>query len=93
MYALGVRTVLYTDVAREGLLGGLNVPGALELAEATGLRVIVSGGAGGSDHIRELVRYAHRGLEGVVIGQALYTGRLRLADAIRIAGEGPDESR
>jgi phosphoribosylformimino-5-aminoimidazole carboxamide ribotide isomerase len=93
MYALGVRTVLYTDVAREGLLAGVNVTGALELAEATGLRVIVSGGVGGADDIRELVHQAHRGLQGVVIGQALYNGRLQLADAIRIAGEGPDESR
>ena len=68
----GVRTALYTDVDREGLLGGIDAAGAVALAEATGLRLVISGGVGGIDDIRALAAVGDA-VEGVVIGQALYT--------------------
>lgn len=84
MYALGARTALLTDVAREGLLGGVDPMSAVRLAEDTGLSTIVSGGVGGLDDIRRLAS-AGDAVAGVVIGQALYTGRLGLRAAIAAA--------
>ena len=82
LYRMGVRTALYTDVDREGLLGGVDAAGAVALAEATGLRLVISGGVGGIDDIRALAA-AGDAVEGVVIGQALYTGKLSLPEALR----------
>jgi phosphoribosylformimino-5-aminoimidazole carboxamide ribotide isomerase len=84
LYRLGVRTALYTDVDREGLLGGVDAAGAVALAENTGLRLVISGGVGGIDDIRALAA-AGDAVEGVVIGQALYTGRLSLPEALAAA--------
>lgn len=83
MYGLGVRTALFTDVEREGLLGGVDPARAVSLAEATGLAMVISGGVGGVDDIRALAR-AGDVVAGVVIGQALYTGRLSLPDALAV---------
>jgi phosphoribosylformimino-5-aminoimidazole carboxamide ribotide isomerase len=84
LYRMGVRTALYTDVDREGLLGGVDAAGAVALAEATGLRLVISGGVGGIEDIRALAA-AGDAVEGVVIGQALYTGRLSLPEALAAA--------
>ena len=84
LYRMGVRTALYTDVDREGLLGGVDAAGAVALAEATGLRLVISGGVGGVDDIRALAG-AGDAVEGVVIGQALYTGKLSLPEALAAA--------
>lgn len=84
LYRMGVRTALYTDVDREGLLGGVDAAAAAALAEATGLRLVISGGVGGVEDIRALAG-AGDAIEGVVIGQALYTGRLSLPEALAAA--------
>jgi phosphoribosylformimino-5-aminoimidazole carboxamide ribotide isomerase len=84
LYRMGVRTALYTDVDREGLLGGVDAAGAVALAEATGLRLVISGGVGGIGDIRALAAVGDA-VEGVVIGQALYTGRLSLPEALAAA--------
>jgi phosphoribosylformimino-5-aminoimidazole carboxamide ribotide isomerase len=81
---MGVRTALYTDVDREGLLGGVDAAGAVALAEATGLRLVISGGVGGIGDIRALAAVGDA-VEGVVVGQALYTGRLSLPEALAAA--------
>jgi phosphoribosylformimino-5-aminoimidazole carboxamide ribotide isomerase len=84
MYDAGVRWALYTDVSREGLLGGANVAGAVALSETTGLRIVISGGVAGVDDIRACAT-APDAITGVIIGQALYTGRLTLPDALKAA--------
>ena len=76
LYRMGVRTALYTDVDREGLLGGVDAAGAVALAEATGLRLVISGGVGGIDDIQALAargRRRRRGRHraGALHGQAL----------------------
>lgn len=76
----GVRHALYTDVSRDGKLGGVNVTDTLALAQATGLQVIASGGVGTLEDIQALL--ATRGIAGVVIGMALYTGQFTLGDAL-----------
>ena len=84
MAAIGVERVLFTDISRDGMLSGVNVRATSELADLTGLRVIASGGVAGIDDIRALKRHEHYGLDGVIVGQALYTNALHLPTAIEI---------
>jgi phosphoribosylformimino-5-aminoimidazole carboxamide ribotide isomerase len=77
---IGVERVLYTDVERDGLLGGPNVETTRRVAEV--VAVIGSGGVGNLDHVRELAR---AGAEGAIIGTALYDGRLALRDLLEVA--------
>jgi phosphoribosylformimino-5-aminoimidazole carboxamide ribotide isomerase len=78
--ALGVRRVVYTDVGRDGLLGGPNLETTRALAKI--LNVIGSGGVASVDDLRAL---AEAGAEGAIIGTALYEHRLTLADALAVA--------
>ncbi len=88
MAAVGVERVLYTDISRDGMLSGVNVEATAALADLTGLQVIASGGVAGLDDIHALKRHEHYGIDGVIIGQALYTRALDLPTAITI-GKGP----
>ncbi len=82
---VGVAAILFTDVDRDGLLKGVNVPATGALAKATDIPVIASGGVSGLSDIEALVAADEPNLEGVVIGRALYDGRLTAADALRVA--------
>lgn len=84
---LGVRHALYTDINRDGELRGVNVERTAELAAATGLSVIASGGVATLADIERL-RAAPARVAGVVIGQALYTGAFTLEQALAVAGGG-----
>ncbi len=81
---LGVERVVYTDIARDGMLSGVNVEATRELAQRTGLKVIASGGVSSLDDVRRLKEAEASGVEGVIIGQALYSGALDLREAIQI---------
>lgn len=83
MKSLGVRHALYTDVNRDGGLGGSNVEGTIALGCDTGLKVIASGGVSTCEEIRQLA--ASGAVAGAVIGMALYERRLALRDAIQAA--------
>ena len=85
MAHLGVVRVLHTDIARDGMLAGVNVDSTVELAQTSGLRVIASGGVAGLADIRSLAARYGDGIEGVVVGQALYTGALDLKSALEAA--------
>jgi len=74
--------VLYTDVVRDGMLAGGNVAATAELARSSRLGVIASGGVATLADIRALASHACDGIEGVVVGQAIYMGALDLAAAI-----------
>jgi phosphoribosylformimino-5-aminoimidazole carboxamide ribotide isomerase len=74
----GIDTVIYTDIARDGMLGGPDLAGAAALL-ATGARVIVSGGVANAEDIRDA---RDSGLAGVIVGRALYEGRLTLSEAL-----------
>jgi phosphoribosylformimino-5-aminoimidazole carboxamide ribotide isomerase len=78
VHAQGARTVIYTDVARDGMLTGPDIGGARALA-VLGLNVIASGGVASLDDLRA-VRAA--GLAGAIIGRALYEGRFTLPEAL-----------
>jgi phosphoribosylformimino-5-aminoimidazole carboxamide ribotide isomerase len=82
---LGVTHLIFTDVATDGMLAGPNYPALAGVCDAADCLVIASGGVGGYDHIRRLRALAqqYENLTGVIIGKALYDGRLTLAQALR----------
>ena len=82
----GVAALLFTDVGRDGMLKGCNVQATVDLARATDIPVIASGGVAGIADIRMLALFAKDGIEGVITGRALYDGRLDLAAALAVAG-------
>ncbi len=77
---LGLQTAIFTNVHRDGMGSGLDVGGAQQLAEATGLQVIASGGVDSLDDLRAA---REAGLAGAVIGRALYEGRFSLEEALK----------
>ena len=72
----GVAAILFTDVDRDGLLQGVNVPATAALARAVRIPVIASGGVSGMADIEALLAAKEPNIEGVVIGRALYDGRI-----------------
>lgn len=84
MHALGVRHVIFTDIARDGMLSGVNLAMTARLGDVTGLKVLASGGVAGIDDIERLKEHEHYNIEGVIVGQAIYTGQLDLAQAIAV---------
>lgn len=82
MAELGVKTIIYTDIATDGTLAGPNVEAMKEMASNIDVDVIASGGIGNMDHIMSL---AGTGVEGVIVGRALYTGGVELAAAVEAA--------
>jgi phosphoribosylformimino-5-aminoimidazole carboxamide ribotide isomerase len=81
----GVPIVIYTNVSIDGTLQGVDLPGLEAVARAFGGDVIYSGGVGSLDDIQRLVRLRHRGIRGVIVGRALYSGKFTLRDAIDAA--------
>lgn len=84
MAEVGVARIIYTDISRDGTLSGVNVPATAALAKASGISVIASGGVRDLSDIKAVKQAAGDGIEGVIVGKAIYTGSLQLADAIRL---------
>ena len=80
----GVAAIIYTDIDRDGILKGLNLPATAQLAAATAIPVIASGGLAGIDDIRALLQPEYRKLAGAIAGRALYDGRLDPAEALAL---------
>jgi len=80
----GVRWIVYTDISRDGTLNGPNVEATQRLAEKSGLRVIASGGISSLDDLRRLKPLEASGVEGVIIGKALYEKRFSLREALEV---------
>jgi phosphoribosylformimino-5-aminoimidazole carboxamide ribotide isomerase len=78
----GVAAIVYTDIDRDGILKGLNLPATAALAGATSIPVIASGGLAGLDDIEALLRPEYRRLAGAIAGRALYDGRLDAKQAL-----------
>jgi phosphoribosylformimino-5-aminoimidazole carboxamide ribotide isomerase len=78
----GVAAIIYTDVARDGMLKGINWEATIALAEATAIPVIASGGLASIADIRRMTEPDARKLEGAIAGRALYDGRLDPAEAL-----------
>ncbi|UJQ93477.1 1-(5-phosphoribosyl)-5-[(5-phosphoribosylamino)methylideneamino]imidazole-4-carboxamide isomerase [Mariluticola halotolerans] len=78
----GVAAIIYTDIDRDGILAGINWPSTLELAEATSIPVIASGGLAAMTDIEMMTRPEMRILEGAISGRALYDGRIDPEEAL-----------
>lgn len=80
----GVAAIVYTDISRDGALQGVNLDATAQLAEEISIPVIASGGVAGIADIEALAN-AHHNIEGVIIGRALYDGRIDVHDALAAA--------
>lgn len=78
---LGVKTVIYTDIARDGMMQGPNLAETAKLVKETELDIIASGGI---SSIEDLVALENIGVYGAIIGKALYTGAIRLDEAVQL---------
>lgn len=81
----GVAAILFTDVDGDGLLQGVNVSATAALAKAVRIPVIASGGVGGIADVEALIAAREPNIEGIVIGRALYDGRIDASAALRVA--------
>ncbi|MFN7949270.1 MAG: 1-(5-phosphoribosyl)-5-[(5-phosphoribosylamino)methylideneamino]imidazole-4-carboxamide isomerase [Blastocatellia bacterium] len=87
---MGVERIVYTDIARDGMLGGVNLDATREIAEASGLRVTASGGVASLDDIYDLKDLEEYGVDSVIIGKALYEGVFTLEEALDAADDYED---
>ena len=83
----GVAAIIYTDIARDGLLKGLNLDATIALADAVAVPVIASGGLASIDDVSALLEPRAKKLAGAIAGRALYDGRLDPADALKLIRE------
>jgi phosphoribosylformimino-5-aminoimidazole carboxamide ribotide isomerase len=81
----GVDRIVYTDVARDGMLSGVNLEQTCSIARVSGLRVTASGGVSSLEDIRQLKTIRQCGVDSVIVGKALYEGRFTLQEALRAA--------
>ncbi len=86
LYDMGVSTVIYTDIAKDGGLGGTNIEAYAKLKEIKGLSVTASGGISSVEEIKTLSSL----VDAAILGKALYDGKLDLAEAVK-AGEGAEK--
>lgn len=81
MQDMGVETIIYTDISRDGMLSGPNIQAMQKMARSVGCEVIASGGVKDMEDLKALSK---TGVAGVIVGKALYEGRLDLEEAARI---------
>jgi len=85
MAAVGVARIIYTDISRDGMLSGVNVAATASLAQAAGIPVIASGGVKDMADMKAIKAAENAGIEGVIVGKAIYMGSLNLTDALKLA--------
>ena len=78
----GIERIIYTDIARDGTLGGPNIQQTLAVAEAANVSVTASGGVSSLDDIKRLRDARDSRLDSVIVGKALYEGKFKLEEAI-----------
>lgn len=82
----GASRIIYTDISRDGTAGGVNVDETLKIARVVRIPVIASGGVASLEDLRKLARLEDEGVEGVVVGRALYAGAFTLHEARTVFG-------
>lgn len=83
----GAETFIFTDISRDGMLTGPNIEAVRNLARACGKTVIASGGVHREEDLKQLAGNRHEGVQGAIVGKALYTGAISLPSAIRVTKE------
>ena len=84
----GVSAIIYTDISRDGMMGGPNLEATKSLAEAISIPVIASGGVSSLKDIENLMAIEQSGISGAITGKAIYTGAINLAEAIALTKRG-----
>jgi phosphoribosylformimino-5-aminoimidazole carboxamide ribotide isomerase len=84
MERLGARRIIYTDIKRDGTLIGPNISNIEEMVKSVNIPLICSGGIASLDDIEKLKRFEAKGLEGVILGKALYKGTILLEEALKL---------
>ena len=84
LVGLGVKTIIFTDITRDGTLRGINTKLIQEFLETANVKVIIAGGVASLADIRKLRELGERGPAGVIIGKALYDGRVKLEEALAL---------
>ncbi|HWQ88551.1 MAG TPA: 1-(5-phosphoribosyl)-5-[(5-phosphoribosylamino)methylideneamino]imidazole-4-carboxamide isomerase [Desulfitobacteriaceae bacterium] len=87
MKAAGVKRIIFTDIARDGMLQGLNLASTVQLAQETGVTVIASGGITVLQDLQDIQNEVNKGvsIEGAIVGKALYAGAFTLKEALAVA--------
>ena len=85
--SFGVKRIIYTDILKDGTMKGPNIEMTKHIALSTGLKVIASGGVSTLDDIKKITQLERFGVEGVIIGRALYERQFTLKEALQIAKE------
>jgi len=84
MEGLGARRIIYTDIKRDGTLIGPNIDNIKKMVKNVNIPLICSGGIASLDDIKKLKRFEAKGLEGVILGKALYKGTILLEEALKV---------
>jgi phosphoribosylformimino-5-aminoimidazole carboxamide ribotide isomerase len=86
MKAEGVKRIIFTDIARDGMLQGLNLASTVQLAQETGVTVIASGGITVLQDLQDIQKEVNKGvpIEGAIVGKALYSGAFTLREALAV---------
>jgi len=84
MEGFGVEAIIYTDIARDGMMQGPNIEATKTLAESINIQVIASGGLSTLDDIRRLIAIESSGVTGVITGKAIYSGAIDLREAVAL---------
>ncbi|WP_020677031.1 1-(5-phosphoribosyl)-5-[(5-phosphoribosylamino)methylideneamino]imidazole-4-carboxamide isomerase [Geopsychrobacter electrodiphilus] len=90
MEGFGVEAIIYTDIARDGMMQGPNIEATKALAEAINIPVIASGGLSSLDDIRRLMAIESSGVTGVITGKAIYSGAIDLREAVALTRQRQD---
>ena len=85
MAEIGIQHIIFTDISRDGKLQGVNVEATAELAKVSGVKVVASGGVASIEDVKKVMAREQDGIEGVIIGKALYAGKVDLKEALAVA--------
>ena len=80
----GVSEIVYTDIEKDGMMGGLNIKATVNLAKKINIPVIASGGVSSNDDLKKIINYEKFGISGVIVGRALYENKINIKEAKEI---------
>jgi len=83
---MGVKEIIVTDIKKDGMMEGPNITGLREISSKASMSVIASGGVSSLEDVKNLMELKDFGVNGMIIGKALYTENIKLEEAIKIAG-------
>ena len=83
----GVESIIYTDIARDGMMQGVNIDATVQLAEAVNIPVIASGGIQNIENVKKLAAASGSGIVGAITGRAIYEGTLNFSEGQKVADE------